>query len=927
MARRPVMRLVIVALGSILAFAAPPAIAESSSQPADAVSTRQPAVELHVKSGPSAAIVFPTSGITIDPTITPKTVIVADVASSRALALLQIHACHSDDRATCSASLPNSVDFNVAIGGPVQAVWEPTLTGLPMGQPATFVAWVSARDIDGAAFTSVPVSFQVIVPDRNPLSMAIPSDELGLMTPATAFVLGTYSPKGTDAALLDHVDLLDGSTTVGSLAATNSMPPGYAFVWKDVTTGAHQLSLRAVDSAGKSLVSGPVPLYVVSPGNPIRVELTEPRSGMTFALDSPIHLRADASVAAGTIDHVEFVDGTVVVATVTQPPFEATWLMPSIGIHAIVARAYDNLGNAAASRSAFVETPRRPRKPQVVLTMPHQGSIAQLGNTVTFGAAVDAPDASVSHVDFYADGELAGTLASAPFALNWNPRYTGPHEVSAEVFDQAHYSTSSRTITYVVTVDGKPPVGDAAPGTPPSVALTSPIEGARFTTSDTIHFSANANGGEGSLKSVDYFANGIAVASGKGPAWQADLSHLPAGRLAITARATTYQSQSAISAPISIDVTSDSAAAITVAMSKPPASATYYTGDALDLRPAEVHLAGSIARIEYSIDGAVIGTSTQPPYTIEWDASTPGTHVVVAAVYDTAGNFGSSAPVELVVRPIRIGLSSPSPGAVAEDGTLFVEGTFEGPANVGVLVNGVAATVAPGGRFFINALPVPAGPSSLTATMSTIDGARASTSVDVIGAEDDARVAQRVYASASEGLDSAAVDLSVGGADDVASWRVLDSNGTTLMQGGSTTGGLATLHLPSPGLYRHTIEVTDRTNRVVLKNVLTLVSSAADVEASRMAVVLRFLNALRREQRDRALGTLTAGLAVQFGGVYDALKGHWSDIIGALGTPGAFSTDLDLFSAALTRERGGQRYLYLIEGMRDSDGVWRIDSF
>jgi hypothetical protein len=215
----------------------------------------------------------------------------------------------------------------------------------------------------------------------------------------------------------------------------------------------------------------------------------------------------------------------------------------------------------------------------------------------------------------------------------------------------------------------------------------------------------------------------------------------------------------------------------------------------------------------------------------------------------------------------------------------------------------------------------------LTATASTIDGAKASTSVGVIGVEDDARVAQRVYASASEGLDSAAVDVSVGVASDVAHWRILDAKGATLAQGDSTTGGLATLHLPAPGLYRHTIEVTDRSNRVVLKNVLTLVSSTADVEASRMAVVLRFLNALRREQRDRALDTLTAGLAVQFGGVYDALKGHWSDIIGSLGTPGAISTDLDLFSAALTRERGGQRYLYLIEGMRDSDGVWRIDSF
>jgi len=921
------MRILIASLASILALAFPPAIAQVNSNSSAAGSAHQATVDLHVKSGPSAAIVFPAPDTTIDPAITPKVVIAGNVSSPRPLASLMIHACHSDDRSTCSANLPNSADLNVSIAGPYQVVWEPTLTALPTGQPTTFITWISARDIDGGAFTSPPVPFQVVIPDRNPLSIAMPSGELGLMTPASAFVLGSYVPKGSDAQTLDHVDLLDGSTTVGSLASTNATPPGYAFVWKDVSAGAHQMSLRAVDSAGKSLFSQPIPLYVVAPGNPIRVDLVEPRSGMTFSLNSPIRLRAEASVAGGTIDHVEFVDGTVVVATTTRPPFEATWLMPSIGIHAIAARAYDNLGNAAASRSAFVETPRRPRKPQVVLTTPHEGSITRLGNTVTFGAEVDAPDSSVSNVDFYADGELAGSIASAPFSLSWMPQYTGPHDVSAIVFDQAHFSSSSRTIKYVVTVDGNPPTGDAAPGTPPSVVLTSPADGARFKASDTIHLSANANGGEGAVKSVDYFADGVAVASGKGSGWRAEWTHVSAGHHAITAQATTYQSHSAISLPISIDVTSDSAAAITVTMAKPPADAMYYAGDALDLRPSEVHLTGSIARIEYSVDGVFIGASAQAPYTVEWDASTPGTHSIVATVYDTAGNAGTSSPVDLVVRPIRIQLAAPTQGAVAEDGTLFVEGTFEGPANVGILVNGVAATVDPRGHFFLNALSVPAGPSTLTATVSTVDGAKASTSVGVIGAEDDARVAQRVYASASEGLDSAEVDVSVGGASDVSRWRILDAKGATLAQGDSTAGVLATLHLPAPGLYRHTIEVTERSNRVVLKNVLTLVSSTADVEASRMAVVLRFLNALRREQRDRALDTLTAGLAVQFGGVYDALKGHWSDIIGSLGTPGAFSTDLDLFSAALTRERSGQRYLYLIEGMRDSDGVWRIDSF
>jgi hypothetical protein len=530
-------------------------------------------------------------------------------------------------------------------------------------------------------------------------------------------------------------------------------------------------------------------------------------------------------------------------------------------------------------------------------------------------------------VDFFGDGALVGTIASAPWTLTWVPPYTGPHDASATVVDQAKYSASSRTIQYVVTIDGNPPAGDASPGTPPKATVTSPVDGAAFKTGDTIHLSANASGGEGSLKTVDYLANGVAIASGKGPGWQADWVNAPAGHHAITAMATTYQGQSAISTPISIDVTSDSVAAVTVVMAKPPADATWYAGDAIDLRPAELHLSGSVARVEYAVDGISIGASTQAPYTVEWDAGAAGTHTIVATVYDTAGHFGSSSPVEIVIRPIQIKLLAPAEGAVAADGTLFVEGTFEGPANVGILVNGVSATVDPHGRFFINALAVPAGPSTLTATASTLDGAKASTSVGVSGAADGDRVAQRVFASASEGLDSASVDLSVAGADNVAHWRILDANGAAIAQGDATQGDLATLHLPSPGLYRHTIEVTDRSNRVVLRNVLTLVSSTADVEASRMAVVTRFLSALRREQRGRALGVLTAGLAVQFGGVYDALQGHWSDIVGSLGTPGVFATDLDLFSAAVTRERGGQRYLYLIEGMRDSDGVWRIDSF
>jgi hypothetical protein len=883
--------------------------------------------DLYLKSGIQASIEFPTPHTTIDRSVTPFTVITATVSSERPIADAVIHVCDSSDGAACSYAYSSLAEFPLGKDGPFQATWSPDPDRIPLEKVVQFIAWITVRDNNGQSVSSSPVPFQYLISDKRSARLLAPAAETGLIAPAAVMMLGSYTPQSGNPAPLDHIEFLDGSTPIGSLTTPNVTPPGYALLWKDPSLGAHEISVRAVDAAGKTMSSVPTSIYIIAPDGAIDVSLDRPRTGETFAVDAPIPLRATASSAGGSIDRVEFVDGTVIVATLVEPPFETTWLRPSIGIHAISARAYDDLGFAAASSAAYVETADSPRRPQIVITSPRSGSVTKIGAPVMYQAQVDAPDAAISRVEFRAEGSLVATVASPPFQFDWTPPSTGVHQASAIAFDTAGYSGASQGVSFAVTVDGNPPGGGSSTGAAPTVDLVFPLAGTAFAAGSTINFRVNAAGGESSLMRVDYLANDVAIASASVPPWNASWSGAPQGTYTMIAKALTYQNSSAISRPVNISVMPPEAGGTSIAVASPPPGATYYPGDELELRPAQMQVNGDIAHIDYYVDGAFAGSVNRAPYGINWDAVEPGTHVVFAKIYDTTGNVAQSPPVEIEVKPFAVTIITPGAGTQMQSVSTFIEGTYAGPDNIGITVNGTVAVVDGHGRFFINDLPVPAGTSNLTAIATTTAGSRTSSVVNVIGSSEVPVTSGRVVVSSDEGIGTLTMHVAVTGLPNIDHWRILDANGAVMAQGSQTDGDLTTLQFSAPGLYRQTIEVTDKSNRVMLKSLAALVWNSAEFASARKSVVSQFLEALRREQKDKALATLTSGVAVQFAGVFDALKGHWSEIMASLHETGITDLGVESFGAATTRDRGGQRFLYLIEGVRDSDGTWRIDSF
>jgi membrane peptidoglycan carboxypeptidase len=83
----------------------------------------------------------------------------------------------------------------------------------------------------------------------------------------------------------------------------------------------------------------------------------------------------------------------------------------------------------------------------------------------------------------------------------------------------------------------------------------------------------------------------------------------------------------------------------TVSVPYPVPGQVYATrpGQAIILQ-AQVSDAIGLARVEWWVDGSLVGSMDQPPFSLPWEV-TPGSHSLIVKAYDLAGNEGETPPV------------------------------------------------------------------------------------------------------------------------------------------------------------------------------------------------------------------------------------------------------------------------------------------
>jgi hypothetical protein len=605
------------------------------------------------RSTPTIVLTSPSANAYIAEDLTPSVLLSASVASADyPIAHVVFYMCETRAGACYSSS-----DMVADIAAPpYEYRWTPPRSPSQVTINRTYQTWATAVNAAGQAQTSSIVPFTVVQPPPPPsINLVVPKLESGYVTPAAPVLYATAVAGDTlPASTIVRVDFLDGATVIGSVTAPNSVPAGYAFVWQNAPPGIHLVSARAIDSLGYSTSSGQVSVYIVDPDPPPQVALTSPATGQIFVPPNSVPLAATAMSTLGTIQRVEFVTRDRLIGTSFSPPYALSWSNPPPGTFAIVAKAYDDIGIAAASPAAYIQVLPGARAPAVVLTAPAPGASLPSGTPVDMAATAMAPDGSVGRVDFFAGNTLLGSSATSPYAFTWNNPASGSQSLVAKAVDLlGNVGTSAAVAIQVVN------------NSPPVVTLTSPANGSQFSAPASIALAATATDVDGSVAKVEFFAGAAKIAAATSAPFTATWSNVAAGSYALTAVATDNLGATATSGTVNVQV---SAPPPTVGLTAPQSGATYAPGQSIVLTASASAPQSSISRVEFYCDGALIN-STQVaggPAAISveltWTGATPGAHVLTAKVVTVDGATALSGEVGINVTDLKVTISEPYPG-------------------------------------------------------------------------------------------------------------------------------------------------------------------------------------------------------------------------------------------------------------------------
>jgi hypothetical protein len=186
----------------------------------------------------------------------------------------------------------------------------------------------------------------------------------------------------------------------------------------------------------------------------------------------------------------------------------------------------------------------------------------------------------------------------------------------------------------------------------PQVALASPVEGSRFVAPGEVPCRALASDADGVVTRVEFLVDGRSVAEARTAPFVATLTNVQAGQHIVVARASDELGATVDSLPVKILLDGNRPPA--VALQQPVAGAAFESPAVVPLLAMATDSDGVVQRVEFLVDGMVVGSVTSPPY--EWVARGlgEGAHRVKARAFDNLGATAESADVSFIVRPPNV---------------------------------------------------------------------------------------------------------------------------------------------------------------------------------------------------------------------------------------------------------------------------------
>ncbi|MET0917176.1 MAG: Ig-like domain-containing protein [Burkholderiales bacterium] len=763
-----------------------------------------------------------------------------------------------------------------------------TWTGVAAG---SYSLAATATDNAGASKTSSAIGVTVTAP-----KIAIEQPAPGAVVHGTqAVVTGTFSGDAASTIVVDG--------PFGSRIASISGAGYSAYV--PIVPGPNTLRAtvarrnRTFDTATVDMIGNLDPLLTfVAP------------AAAAFEASATVPLEVDALSPAGAIARVDFFRGAILLGSATSPPYRYAWTNPPTGTHMVSAVATDDRGHTGTvSLPIMVSGPNVP--PVVQLTSPLSTATFTAPATVAIAAIASDSDGSIAKVEFLRDGTVIGLTNVAPYSMAWTSVPAGTYTLAARATDDR----SAMTLSPAVTVNVLPP------NSPPSVSLTAPSDGATYTAPATVTLAANAQDSDGGVVRVEFLQGSTVVASSTSAPFTAAWSNVPAGEYTLTARATDTAGGTALSAPRSIVVVAN--APPTVTITAPSSGANHFAPADLTLAATATDTDGTVASVAFYEGTTLIGTATSPPYTVRWSGVAAGSYTLSARAVDNVGASATSLSVPVTVTPPALVIESPLAGATINAEHAHVQGSVDAPSEAGVVVNGVIAAIE-GGRFYAANVPLEPGANSLAATLTRLDGATTTRTIDVTSipapitisvgpAQGFAPLVATIVVSAQPAVGIAKVEIDADGTGTI--------DGTLVAPPWETT-----VSYLSSGTVNLVVRVTDTAGGVYTENVPIVVADKAALDQRVRAVWTGMTAALAAGDTSSALTFLDPLARQRYGPVFSLLQPDLGTIVGTFSNLQGVSLTQEFGEYAVNRVIDGQNRIFFIYFGRNGDGVWRLGS-
>jgi beta-glucanase (GH16 family) len=160
------------------------------------------------------------------------------------------------------------------------------------------------------------------------------ANEAVYTTPASISIqTNANDPNGT----ISKVDFFNGANFLGTVT---SAP--FNYTWQTSTQTIAKLIAKATDNQNKTTTSQPVTVLVAAPGNTApQISITSPTASTPYRKPARVVINTNVS-DNGLIYKVEYFNGSTLLGTLNQPPYNFTWENVQPGTYTITAKATDN---------------------------------------------------------------------------------------------------------------------------------------------------------------------------------------------------------------------------------------------------------------------------------------------------------------------------------------------------------------------------------------------------------------------------------------------------------------------------------------------------------------------------------------------------------------------------------------------------------